>query len=106
MLTIDDALAHLGYDEVDEKITKAVTDELEGARSYLQGAVGDDIFDLMPDEPRIDILLRAYLDDQHDERGTTSAKASNAKRELINSTEWQLRMELARKREELKGASL
>lgn len=100
MLTIEDALDHLGYDEVDEKITKTVTEELEGAKSYLQGAVGADIFELMPNEPRVDILLKAYIDDQHDDRGTTSAKAGNAKREMIHSTEWQLKLELARKREE------
>lgn len=100
MLTIQDALDHLGYDEVDEKITRTVTKELEGAKSYLQGAVGADIFELMPNEPRVDILLKAYLDDQHDDRGTTSAKAGNAKREMIHSTEWQLKLELARKREE------
>ena len=100
MLEIQDALDHLGYDEVDEKITKTVTEELEGAKAYLQGAVGVDVFELMKNDSRIDILLKAYLDDQHDDRGTTSAKAGNAKREMIHSTEWQLRLELARKREE------
>lgn len=100
MLTLDDALLHLGYDEVDEKITRTVTRELEEAETYLQGAVGADIFDLMPEDPRINTLLKAYLDDLHDDRGTTSAKANNAKRDLIHSTEWQLRLELARLREE------
>lgn len=105
MLTIDDALRHLGYDEIDETITKAVTEELERAKSYLQGAVGDDIFELMPKDPRVDILLSAYLDDLHDDRGTTSAKAGNAKREMVHSTELQLKLALARKREEQEGAS-
>ena len=100
MLTIVDALYHLGYDEVDELITEKVTNELNEASSYLQGAVGEDVFELLPDDPRVDILLKAYLDDLHDDRGTTSAKANNAKRELVNSTEWQLRMTLSRKREE------
>ena len=100
MLTLEGALRHLGYDEVDEVTTAKVTDELDEARSYLQGAVGEDIFDLLPDDHRVDILLKAYLDDLHDDRGTTSAKANNAKREMVNSTEIQLRMTLARKREE------
>lgn len=100
MLTIDDALTHLGYDETDEVITKKVTAELDEAEAYLQGAVGMDIFDLLPEDPRVNILLKAYLDDLHDDRGTTSAKAGNAKRELIHSTEQQLRMELVRVREE------
>lgn len=100
MLTLESALRHLGYDEVDEVITQRVADELNEATSYLQGAVGEDILDVLPDDPRVDTLLKAYLDDLHDDRGTTSAKAGNAKRELIHSTEWQLRMKLARKREE------
>lgn len=101
MLTVKDALRHLGYDEVDEAITETVTDELAEANSYLLGAVGEDVVDLLPDDPRIDILLKAYLDDLHDDRGTTSAKANNAKRNLVHSTEWQLRLTLARKREEV-----
>lgn len=100
MLTLNDALRHLGYDEVDEAISQTVTEELEEAEAYLKGAVGDDIFDLMPDDRRINILLKAYLDDRHDERGTRSAKAGNAKREQVHSTELQLRLALAKKREE------
>lgn len=100
MLTIDDALQHLGYDEPDEVITRKVTAELDEAEAYLQGSVGMDVFDLLPDDPRVNILLKAYLDDLHDDRGTTSAKAGNAKREMIYSTETQLKMELVRAREE------
>jgi hypothetical protein len=103
MMTLDDALLHLGYDEVDETITRKVTSELEEAETYLQGAVGADIFDLMPEDPRVNILLKAYLDDLHDDKGTTSAKASNAKRDMIHSTEWQLKLELAKAREEAEG---
>lgn len=99
MLTIESALRHLGYDEVDEVITAQVTEELAEASSYLQGAVGDDIFELLPDDPRVDTLMKAYLTDLHDERGT-SAKAGNAKRDMVHSLEWQLRLTLSRKREE------
>jgi hypothetical protein len=101
MLTVEEALDHLGYDETDDKITRTVTAELEEAKAYMLGAVGADLLELLPDDPRVNILLKAYLDDRHDDRGTTSAKAGNAKRELIHSTEWQLKMELARKREEV-----
>lgn len=105
MLTIEGALKHLGYDEVDEVIRDNVTAELEGAKSYLRGAVGEDVFDLLPDHPTVDSLLRAYLDDRHDERGT-SAKAGNAKSERVHSEEWQLRLKLARLREQAEGASV
>lgn len=99
MLTIEDALRHLGYDEEDPDICMIVTGELEEAKQYLCGAIGDDIFELMPDDHRLNILLKAYLDDLHDDRGTTSAKANNAKRNMVGSTELQLRLELARRRE-------
>lgn len=101
MLTVIDAMDHLGYDQADEVVTRLISKELDQARAYLKGAVGGDIFDLMPDDDRVDLLLKAYLDDLHDDRGTTSAKAGNAKRELILSSENQLRMELIRKREEV-----
>lgn len=99
MLTLETALQHLGYDEVDAAIRSKVTAELEEAEALLKGAIGDDIFDLLPDDKRVDTLLKAYLDDLHDDRGTVSAKAGNAKRALIHTTEWQLKMELLRARE-------
>lgn len=107
MLTIEGALQHLGYekDEIDEVIRANVTAELEGVKSYLQGAVGADVFDLLPDHPTVESLLRVYLDDIHDERGL-SAKSSGAKREMVHSQEWQLRLELARRRAETEGASV
>ena len=100
MLTIADALEHLGYDEVDDSITRTVNSELAEATGYLRGAVGADVLELMPDDSRVDTLMKAYLDDLHDDRGITSAKAGNAKREMIHSIEWQLRLELAQTREE------
>lgn len=99
MLTIDEALQHLGYDVVDDRLTQIVTGELAEAVAHLKGAVGADVLELMPDDPRVNTLLKAYLDDSHDDRGTTSAKAGNAKRERVHSAEWQLRLELAAKRE-------
>lgn len=99
MLTIEGALRHLGYDEVDPTTRQNVEGEFESAKSYLQGTVGEDVFDLLPDHPTVDSLLKAYLDEMHDERGTTSAKAGNAKREMVHSQEWHLRLALARLRE-------
>lgn len=106
MLTIEGALQHLGYDIVDDVIKKNVTDELESAKNYLQGAVGDDVFDLLPDHPTVDSLLRTYLDELHNERQGTNAKASGAKREMVHSQEWQLRLKLAKLRAGTEGASV
>jgi hypothetical protein len=98
MLTIDDALAHLGIDYADGQVTRNVARALQDAQSYLQSAVGADVFELLPDDSKVDRLVLAYLSDLYDERGT-SAKAGNAKRDMIHSMELQLRLELARIRE-------
>lgn len=100
MPTIEDALSYLGIDYADEMVRSNVTRALTDAKSYLQSAVGADIFELMPDDPKVGRLVLTYLQELYDERSTTSAKAGNAKREMVHSMEWQLRLELARKREE------
>lgn len=98
MISVQDALDHLGYDEVDEKITAKVTAELDEAKEYLKETVGDDVFTLLPNNPIVDRLLKAYLDDLNDETGT-NAKAGNAMRHMISSMELQLRLKLVRLRE-------
>lgn len=100
MLTTIDALQHLGIDYADDMVQANVTRALNDAKAYLQSAVGDDVFDLLPEDPKVERLVLTYLQEIYDERGTTSAKAGNAKREMVHSMEWQLRLELARKREE------
>lgn len=105
MLTIDDALLYLGIDYADKMVTSNVARALETAKGYLQSAVGADIFDLLPDDPKADQLLLAYLQDLYDERGT-SAKVGNAKREMVHSMEWQLRLELAAMRDAAEAAGV
>lgn len=98
MLTIEDALAHLGIDYTDDVVRRNVTSALNDARGYLRGAVGDDIYKYLPDDPRVDRLEKCYLTDLYEERGT-SAKAGNATRHMVLSMEQQLRLELVRARE-------
>lgn len=98
MLTLEAALEHLGIDYADDKITRNVTAALKDAQTYLRSVVGDDVFTLLPEDGKVDRLLRCYLAEMYDER-STSAKAGNAKREMIHSMELQLRLELARARE-------
>lgn len=100
MPSYEEALQHLGIDYADDMVTANVIRALNAAKAYLQGAVGEDVFDLLPDNPKVGRLVLTYLQDLYDERGT-SAKAGNAKREMIHSMEWQLKLELARKREEV-----
>lgn len=97
MLTVSDALTYLGIDYADEQITRNVSRALQDAQSYLKSAVGDDVFELLPNDSKADRLVLTYLSDLYDERGT-SAKAGNAKRDMIHSMELQLRLELARAR--------
>lgn len=105
MLTLKDALGHLGYDpeETDETVKRNVQRALNAADATLRGAVGDDIHTYLPDDPRVDTLTLAYLDDLYDTRGVY-AKAENALRSLIHTQELQLRLELRRAREAGEGA--
>lgn len=99
MPTVDEIMQHLGIDYADEAILANVTCALDDAKSYLQSAVGADVFELLPDDPKVKRLVKIYAKEMYDERGS-SAKAGNAKREMVHSMEWQLKLELARKREE------
>lgn len=100
MPTIEDFLQYLGYDEVDEVVTRNATNALAGAKSYVKRAVGDDVFELLPEDPTVIELVKIFGKDLYDERGSTSAKAGNAQRAMVQSMMLQLRLELSRKREE------
>ena len=103
MVELKDALLYLGYDEADVDdavLTSTVTRQLKTARQMLLGAVGEDVETYLPDDPRAEELLLIYLDDLHTNRGR-SAKEANALRRSVHDMEQQLRVELARKREEV-----
>jgi hypothetical protein len=93
MVTIDDALQHLGIDYPDKVITANVARALKAAESTLRGAVGADVWDLMPADGRPGELLLTYLDDLYSERGV-SAKVSGATRRMVATMELQLQLEL------------
>lgn len=97
-LTVDELLLHMGIDERDAQIIANATSALDDAEAYLRSAIGDDVFELLPDDPKLTRLWKVYAQDMYDER-STSAKAGSAKRDMVHSMEWQLRMELARARE-------
>lgn len=99
MVTLDDAMDHLGIDYPDPMITKNVTQALATAMETLKGAVGKDVEDLMPDSSRADRLVLIYLDDLYSEKGV-STKVSGATRLLVASMVLQLQCELQILREE------
>lgn len=101
MLTIEDALVHLGHDiDADDITRRKVAACLAAAERTMLGAVGDDVREILPDDPRADELVRIYLDDLYDERGL-SAKVSGAMRRQVQTLEQQL---IAERRRALKGA--
>lgn len=98
MVTVEDALQHLGIDYADKVITANVARALKAADSTLRGVVGADVWDLMPADGRPEALVLTYLDDLYTNRGT-SAKVSNAVRLSVQTMELQLSMELRRLRQ-------
>ena len=102
MPTIEDVLAYLGIDYADEVVTKNVQRAMNAAQATLRGSIGDDVDTYLPGDQRVTELLMIYVDDLYSERGV-SAKVSGATRQLVNTMEWQLRLELARAREAAGG---
>lgn len=102
MPTIEEALLYKGMTpEVyagDAVVEANATRALKTAHQVLLGAVGSDVEDFLPGDPRIEELQLIYFDDLYSERGV-SAKVSGAVRRLVFDMEQQLRLELARKKE-------
>lgn len=93
------AMQYLGIDYSDDVTVLNVTRALKTAVEILHGAVGPDVEDLMPDDPRVKELVLIYMDDLFSNRGV-SMKVSGAVRRCVHDMELQLQMELRRKREE------
>lgn len=101
MITLTDALIHLGYEEGDvgdPVVVANVSRILNAAVATLKGAVGDDVETLMPDDPRTLELVTMYMDDLHSNVGI-SGKVGYATRRLTLTLEMQLTLELRRLRE-------
>ena len=101
----NEALWHLGIDYDDDVVESNVKRALATASRVLRSAVGDDVWELMPDDPRVKELVLIYMDDLYSERGV-SAKVSGATRRLVQTMELQLKIELTRARAAAKEASV
>ncbi len=95
MVTIDEALQHLGIDYADEMVTANVQRALASAHRRMLGAVGDDVETYLPDDERVEQLVLLYTQENYDARDA-SAKEINARRRLTDDLEMQLRLELRR----------
>ena len=102
MPTIEEALLYKGMTPDvyagDTVVKTNATRALKTARQTLLGAVGDDVEQYLPGDPRVDELVLIYFDDLYSERGV-SAKVSGTVRRLVFDMEQQLRLELAAKKE-------
>lgn len=98
MPTVDDALQYMGIDYADDVVTANVQRALNTAEKTLKGAVGEDVYTLLPEDPRAVELQLIYTDDLYSERGV-NAKVSAATRQLVSTMELQLKTELTRLRE-------
>lgn len=93
-------LEYLGIDPeyADEVVIRNVNRAKGVARATVRGAVGDDVYIYLQCDPRVKELELIYMDDLYSNRGV-SAKVSNATRQLVQTMELQLQMELRRRRE-------
>lgn len=103
MPTYEEALDYLGIDYADDVVKRNVTRAQATAAKTLQGAIGADVLQLMPDDERVKELALIYTDDLYSTRGV-AAKVSGATRQLVHTMELQLRMELRKLRKEAAGA--
>lgn len=99
MPTYEEALEYLGIDYADDVVKRNVTRAMATATKTLQGAVGADVLQLMPDDERVKELILIYTDDLYSTRGV-APKVSNAVRLSVATMELQVRLELRQLREE------
>ena len=97
MVNVKDALEHLGYDdcEDDDVIVRKVTRALNSGYATLRGAVGEDVEEYLPEDPRIDDLVLCYTAEAYDNREGSQKQVSVRSRHA-HDLELQLKMELRR----------
>lgn len=102
MPTLEEALEYLGIDYPDETVSRNVQRALDAAVGVVKGAVGDDVLDQFPDSSKLRELILLHTADLYDQRNTTTLKNNAVNRRIVDSMEWQLKLELKR----IKGESV
>lgn len=95
MVTLQDALDYLGIDETDEVIERRVKKAMKSGEAMMRGAVGEDVEEYLPDDPRIDDLVLYFTGEAYDDRGGSQKQAS-ARSRHAHDLELQLKTELRR----------
>ncbi|MDE6730875.1 MAG: hypothetical protein K2J71_08910 [Oscillospiraceae bacterium] len=101
MPILEETLDYLGIDYVDDAVRRNAQMALDAAADVIRGAVGDDVYEMLPDSRKLKELTLLHTADLYDERNTTTPKANAVNRKIVDSMEWQLKLELRRKKEEL-----
>ncbi len=104
VVTRDDALTYLGIDDTgDWMINRNIDIALNAAIEMVRGSVNPEIGKYFPEkDARIHKLILAYTAEFFESREAT-AKTVKAKHAWIDNLEWQLRLEIARKKREEQG---
>lgn len=100
MPVLEEALDYLGIDYADEIVSQNVQRALNAAAGVVKGAVGDDVYELLPDSEKLKEFTLLHTADLYDERNTTTLKTAAVNRRIITVMELQLKMEYRRKKEE------
>lgn len=100
MPELEEALAYLGIDYADDMVSSNVQRALNAAFSIVKGAVGDDVLDYLPNNDKLKELVLLHTADLYDQRNTTTLKANAVNRRIVDSMEWQLKLELKQLKEE------
>lgn len=99
MPTLEEALAYLGIDYADDVVSRNVQRALNAAISIVKGIVGDDAFVYLLDNDKLKEFVLLHTADLYDERNTTTLKGNATNRRIVDSMEWQLKLELKRLKE-------
>lgn len=105
MVTLQDALDYLGIDETDDVIERRVQKAMQSGESMMRGAVGEDVREMLPDDPRIDELALYFTGEAYDDRGGSQKQASVRSR-YAHDLELQLKTELRRAKRTAGGGSV
>lgn len=92
LVSVDEVLAYLGIDYVDDMTNKNIERTIKTADAYLTGSIGEGY---PKDDPRVKELALIIISDLYDNRGLVSTISGNT-RKLVDDFSLQLRLELRR----------
>ena len=95
MVTLQDALDYLGIDETDDVIERRVVKAMQSGEAMMRGAVGEDVREMLPDDPRIDELALYFTGEAYDDRAGSQKQVSVRSR---YACDLELQLKTARRR--------